>query len=182
MRPSLAMLELSSIARAAVVLDALTKQAMVHIEHSSAVSPGKFLLLFSGAEAEVQEAYDKGRSMAGRALLDQLLLPQVHSDVLPLFRGTEQPLVADESLLIAELGSVPSALLALDASLKAAWVQGKKLRAANGIGGKAYFVLGGSLDAVQAAEATLVSVVQPAALLACEQIARVSPDITVAML
>lgn len=182
MFPSLALLELSSIARAAVVLDALTKQARVRIERSEATTPGKFLILFSGDEAECEEAFAKGISVAGPVLLDRLLLPQAHPALLPLVNGGQYGFSPDESLLIEEYDHVAAALHALDAALKSAYVEGKKLHAARGIGGKAYFIVSGSLDAVDAAKDAAAAVSAPGRLLASEVIARVSPDISIEML
>ena len=51
--PALGLLELESLARGVVVADALVKQAAVHIALAEPVTPGKYLLVFTGAEAEV---------------------------------------------------------------------------------------------------------------------------------
>ena len=176
------MLELSSIARAALVLDALTKQAKVQVVRSEATTPGKFLILFKGSEGEVEEALGKGVAMAGAALLDRLWLPDAHPEVLPLLAGLSRPLVADESLLVHEYTHVATALRALDRALKSALVEAKKLHVARGIGGKAYFILGGTLDAVEAADEAARGAGEADRLVASETIARLSGDVTLEML
>ena len=55
--------------------------------------------------------------------------------------------------------------------------QKRKLHLARGIGGKTYYVLGGTLADVEAAAAAAQAVAPPALLVASEQIARLSPDI-----
>jgi microcompartment protein CcmL/EutN len=139
------------------------------------VSPGKFLVLFAGGEAEVEEAFVRGKAVAEALLIDQLHLPDAHPDLLTLLDGAERPLLPDEALLVNEYGSVGSALTALDAALKAAAVEAKKLHVARGIGGKAYWVVGGALHDVLAAADAAAG--KAGAVLHSEQIARLSPDI-----
>ena len=175
--PALALLEIASIARAAVVLDALTKQAHVRIVRSQAVTPGKFLILFTGAEGSVEEAFAKGRARADLALIDHLYLADAEPRLVPAAAGAEMPLIADEALLINEYQTVSAALGALDRALKSAHVQCKKLRLAQGIGGKAYFVLGGELPDIEAAADAAANAVRAELCVASEQIARLSPEV-----
>lgn len=175
--PALALLEIGSIARAAVVLDALTKQAHVRIVRSQAVTPGKFLILFAGEEGSVEEAFNKGRERADVALIDHLYLPDAEPRLVPAAAGAEEALVADEAILINEYHTVGAALRALDRALKSAHVTCKKLRLAQGIGGKAYFVLGGELPNIQAAADAAAGAVRAELCVASEQIARLSPEV-----
>ncbi len=177
MEPALALIEISSIARAAVVLDALTKQAPVRLLRSEAVSPGKFLILFAGGEGEVEEAFQKGCAIAGKTLLDSLFLPDAEARVAPAIGGREVEAVADGALFIGEFTTVAAALLALDRALKSADVDCLKLRLAKGIGGKAYFILAGELSAVQAAQAAATSAVRPELWAAGEIVARLSAEV-----
>ena len=178
--PALALLEIASIARAAVVLDALTKQAHVRILRSQPVTPGKFLILFAGQEGSVEEAFNKGRERADVSLIDHLYLPDAEARLVPAVSGVEVELVADEALLINEYVTVSAALRALDHALKAAQVSCKKLKLAQGIGGKAYFVLGGELPDVQAAAGAAAQAVRAELCVASEQIARLSPEVRLA--
>jgi len=170
---ALALLEITSISRGIVTLDALTKRARVSILISEAVTPGKFLLLFAGDVASVEESFLAGKAAAGESLIDTLFLPQAHEALLPLIRGERRDIVADSALSIQEFASVAAALRALDKALKATHCRGHKLHIARGIGGKAYFVLGGELHDVQAADAE-----GTADRLSSEIIARLSPDIS----
>ena len=174
---ALALLELGSIARGIVALDVLTKRAQVRILRAEAVSPGKFLLLFSGSEAEVGESFDAGKVAADKLLIDSLHLPDAHPSLIPMLDGVEAAPEPDESLNIQEYASVASGLLALDRSLKAAEVHPRKLRVARGIGGKAYFVLGGTLADVTAADEAARAAVPDSLRVQSEIIARLSPDV-----
>lgn len=148
--PAVALLELESIARGYGVADAVLKRADVHIALAEAVSPGKFLLLFDGGVAEVEEALEAGREAAGPLVLDSLFLTGVHDDLVAALRGTLQA-VREESVGIVETHTVSSALLAADTALKRADVKLVSLHLARGIGGKGVFTLTGSLDMVEAA-------------------------------
>ncbi|HZX97307.1 MAG TPA: BMC domain-containing protein [Myxococcales bacterium] len=154
-RPAaLALLEVSSLARGVVVADAVVKRAPVELLECGPVSPGKYLILFAGGVAEIEESSAAGAQAAGDALLDRLLLPQAHEQLLPAIRAGARGFGHDagaDSAGVVELLSVASALRAADAACKAAAVRLQLLHLARGIGGKAWFVLRGGLDSVEAA-------------------------------
>jgi microcompartment protein CcmL/EutN len=177
--PALALIELESIARGIVTLDALTKRAFVQVLMSEAVSPGKFLILFAGKEGDVEEAFSAAKAAAGDRLLDTLHLVEAHRDLLPMIRGERVGLMHDTALSIQEYASVGSALRALDRVLKETAVTAHKLHIARGIGGKAYFVVGGELGDVEAAEAVGAAAVEAKHRVQGEIIARLSPDVRI---
>ncbi len=148
--PALGFIELRSIARGVVVCDALVKKAPVRLLQAEAVSPGKFLVLFDGGEAEVEEAFRAGLEAARDALVDRLMLPQPHD---ALWLGLSGQLVRPEldSVGVVEVHSVAGTLAAADAALKAAGVSLVQWQLARGIGGKGWFALSGPLDEVEAA-------------------------------
>ena len=120
--PALALLELESIARGIVVADAVVKQATVDLCWPSAVTPGKYLLVFSGGVAEVEEAFAAGKATAGATLLDSLLLPHPARELADALGGK----VAtdwDESVGIVETHTVAATLLGADAACKRAEVR-----------------------------------------------------------
>ena len=135
----------------------MAKRAPVELLVCEATSPGKYLVLFAGGVAEVDESLAAGAAVAADALLDRLFLPQADMQLLPAIRaGTNGlPRVAAEGTPRAagmvELTTVSAALRAADAACKAAEVQLQILRLARGIGGKGFFILRGELYAVEAA-------------------------------
>ena len=155
--PALALLELSSLARGIVAADAVVKRAVISLLECGPVSPGKYLLLFAGGVAEVTESLEAGAAAAGDALLDRLLLPGAHDQLLPALRAGRAGVSgaslrqAGASVGIVELLTVASALRAADAACKAAEVELQLLHLARGIGGKAWFILRGELHSVEAA-------------------------------
>ena len=58
--PAIALIEFVSIARAIRTGDAMVKQAEVRVLRAEPVSPGKYLILITGGEAEVEESWREG--------------------------------------------------------------------------------------------------------------------------
>lgn len=173
--PALGLVELASIARGVVVLDAMVKRAPVTVLGNWATSRGKYLVLVAGEVGEVEEAMDAGLSAAAEHLLDRVFLPYPHADLLPAIRGrTSAP--GDASVAVVEATEVAAAVRAADAALKTAEVRLTELRLARGIGGKAYFVLAGDLFSVEAAAAAASEAAGPNRLVGVEVIANPHPD------
>ena len=87
MSDALALLEVASLARGVVVADAVAKRASIELIQCEPVSPGKYLILFAGGVAEVEESQAAGAAAAGEALVDRLFLPQAHEQLLPAIRA-----------------------------------------------------------------------------------------------
>ncbi len=159
--PALALVELESIAKGIVAADRVAKRASVRICLAEPITPGKFLLLFHGGVAEVEESFAAAVDFGGPGVLDKLFLPQAAEGLLDALEGK----VAGrrgESVGIVETNTAASALLAADTALKRADVALKRLHLARGIGGKGYFLLTGSLHMTQAAlEAAAESISAP---------------------
>lgn len=173
--PAIALLELSSIARAMRSGDAMVKRATVKVALAEPVSPGKYLILITGFEAEVEEAWQAGVADAGDAVVESLYLPGVHGDVLDAVHGKHHKRGDEHSLGVIETGTVSAAIVAADAACKEAPVRLLDLRLAQGIGGKGVFTLSGELWDVQAAiEAATSAIAERRCLLGSEVIAR--PD------
>jgi microcompartment protein CcmL/EutN len=167
--PALGLLEIESIARGMLVADAVVKRAPVSLMRAEATTPGKYLLLFGGGVAEVEESIGAGRAAAATTLIDSLFLP-LAADGLWDGLAERYPEAWGESVGIVETHSVAAALLSADAALKRADVWLKRLHLARGIGGKGYFTLTGELHMTQAALDAAGSVLQPHLLLSTELI------------
>ncbi|MCA9582318.1 MAG: BMC domain-containing protein [Myxococcales bacterium] len=174
--PALAALEIGSIARGVSVVDALVKRAEVRLLRSDPVSPGKLLLVFVGGEAEVFESLAAAEEVAGTELLDRLLLPFVHREVVAALDGVDRPPVND-ALGILEMKTATATILAADAALKMAEVHLVALHLARGIGGKGYIVFTGTHDSVEASLEAGDAAVAPELRAGYELIARPHPDL-----
>lgn len=166
---AIALVEIESIARGWVALDALAKRAEVQVRAARPVTPGKLIILFGGDVAATGEALEAAREVAGSLLLDELWLPYAHRDLLPAVDGA-LAIGPGEALGIVEMSTVASTLLAADAALKATEVAVVKMHLALGIGGKGYFNLAGELADVEAALEAARSAVAPERVVAIELI------------
>ena len=175
--PALALIEVSSIARGMVVTDACVKKAVVTLLSSRPLAPGKYITLFWGEVAEVEEAYQEGVRTAAETLVDSLFLPGAHTVVLETLAGIAQPSGVD-SIGIVETFAVSSTLLSADAACKAAEVDLLEVRLATGLGGKAYYLVSGRLHDVEAAVEAGIAAVTPEQLVRTEIIPRPAPDFT----
>lgn len=153
MADALALIELDSVARGLRALDLLVKKAPVEVLEGNLVEPGKFLILFVGGVAEVEESHREVLEYGQGAVLDQLLLPFAHPGLLAGLRGAEERRSAAEydCLGVVEGRAVASTLHAADRSLKDAEVGLAGLRVAGGLGGRAYYVVFGAQHDVEAA-------------------------------
>ena len=68
--PALGFIETASIARGVEALDALLKRARVEVLLTTIVPRGKYLILFGGGVADVEEALKGGLESAGKSVLD----------------------------------------------------------------------------------------------------------------
>jgi microcompartment protein CcmL/EutN len=174
--PALGFLELRSIARGIVVCDALVKKAAVRLLVSEPVSPGKYLVLFDGGEAEVEEAFLAGLEAAKDALVDKLLLTNPHGQLwLALAARLERP--ALDSIAVVEAHSVAGTLAAADAAVKGGEVQLFQFQLAKGIGGKGWFAFSGVLDQVEAATQAATMALADGLLAGVEIVARPHEDL-----
>jgi microcompartment protein CcmL/EutN len=146
------LLELSSVARGVEVADAVLKEAAVELLFATPVQPGKYVLLFTGAVLDVRSSARRGAELAGADLVDQLVIPQVHEQVVPMLRRKGGRISGQlDAVGVIETTTVASAIVSADVALKTASVDLIDLRIANGLGGKSFFVLTGALSDVRSA-------------------------------
>jgi len=150
---ALALIELDSVARGLRALDLLVKKAPVDVLEGNLVEPGRYLLLFAGGVAEVEESYAEVMEYGAGAISDRMFLPFAHPHLLRGLRGHEQTGTADEldTLGVIEGTSVATILHAADRSLKDADVTLAGVRVAGALGGRAYYVVYGVQHDVEAA-------------------------------
>lgn len=150
MHVAIAAVETSSIAQGVVVADAMAKTAEIEVVEAAMLSPGKYWVLIGGHVAEVRAALKQGLDAAADTLLDSLMIPQVHAQVLHALRGTA-PHGEDDALGVIETLTASAAIVGADQAAKAARVVLRDIRLANGIGGKGVVFLTGEVGEVQAA-------------------------------
>ncbi len=147
--PALGLLEFSSITAGIVAGDAMVKASPVSSLYAGTVHPGRYLVLVGGDTAAVEIALESGGT---NTLVDQLLLPNVHPEVIAALANSSDTAMADgDSLGIVEASTSATAIIAADAGVKAAAVSLVSLRLADGLGGKAYCLFSGSVADAEAA-------------------------------
>lgn len=146
--PALALLELSSIARGIHATDAMLKAAEVELVISRSICSGKYMTLVTGGQTECEAALAAGIAVAAECAIDSVLIANVHPDVFPAVSATGV-LTEKGALGILESFSVASLVEALDAVAKEALVETVECRLAMALGGKAYLVFTGEVEAVR---------------------------------
>jgi len=150
--PALALVELDEIPAGLVALDAVAKEAPVHVVGAGTIHHGHFLIVFAGALADVEMSYSRAHERATGAICDSVLLPDAEPRIVPAFhRGARRFPAQGDALGMLESGSSPTLVSALDVALKGTGVELVELRLAEGLGGKAVAALWGSQWEVEAA-------------------------------
>lgn len=148
--PAIALIELRSVAAGAFATDKMVKRSPVELLHAGTVQPGKFVILVGGGTAEVEESHLAGLQAAASDVLDEVLLPDVHPDVVGALEG-DRGFDGYDSLVVLETTTLAAILRATDAAVKGAVVDVAELRLANGLGGRGVAMLTGELSDVEAA-------------------------------
>jgi microcompartment protein CcmL/EutN len=162
--PALALIEFSSIAAGILAADAMVKRAPIDTIKTGTVQPGKYLVLIGGMVADVEESVAAGREVGATALVDYILLPQVHPEVVEAIGGGRVPEVTD-SLGVIETTTVAASIHAADAGIKGAVVRLVEVRLADGLGGKGIVLFSGLVADVEAAVEIGVGVLERPELL-----------------
>ena len=76
------LLETASIAKGIEASDAMCKMASVKLARAGVIARGKYMILITGPVGEVESSLRAGRQMLGKDLIDEVLIRNVHSQVL----------------------------------------------------------------------------------------------------
>lgn len=157
----LGIVELDSVAQGYHVLDQMVKAAPVELIRVGIVNPGKFLIMVTGAVAEVEEAMKRGIAAAAECLLDYLFLPNLHPDVIPALRPgggdtarRSSAATVDgsglDALGVIEAFTTTAGVEAADAAAKEAAVRIVEIRVGDEMGGKSSATVTGAVGEVEA--------------------------------
>lgn len=144
---TIGMIELNSIAKGIEATDFMIKAAAVELLFSKAICPGKFIILITGDVAAVEAAMDTGLSNGGVFVVDHLMLPRIHPQVIYAINATTA-VEQMNALGVMEFFSVAAAVTAADIAVKTAQVELIEIRLGVGIGGKSFVTLTGDVSAV----------------------------------
>lgn len=150
MATAIGMAELTSIARGIETCDYMVKAAQVDLLRSSTVCPGKYMIIVGGETGDVRAAMAEGIKRGGELVVDTLMLPNVHEQLIPAISMTNQVDVRG-AVGVLEFYSIASAIIAADVAAKAANITLIEVRTGYAIGGKGFVTLTGDVGAVRAA-------------------------------
>ncbi len=150
MREAIGLIETVSIAIGISVTDEMAKTADVEILESTAICPGKYMVLIAGDVSSVESSLKRGVETGGAVVVDTLFIPHVHPQIFPAILGATE-VENLRALGVVETFTVASSILAADAAAKAAGVTLLEIRLAKGLGGKGFFTMTGEVFEVEAA-------------------------------
>ena len=150
MATAIGMVELTSIARGIETCDYMVKAAQVDLLRSSTVCPGKYMIIVGGETGDVRAAMAEGIKRGGELVVDTLMLPNVHEQLIPAISMTNHVDVRG-AVGVLEFYSIASAIIAADVAAKAANITLIEVRTGYAIGGKGFVTLTGDVGAVRAA-------------------------------
>jgi microcompartment protein CcmL/EutN len=144
------MIEVLSIPIGIEASDALLKTAAVDLVSAQTVCAGKFICVVSGEVAAVRESVEAGEKIAAEALINSIVIPNIHRDVITAINACSE-IGKPGALGILETYSIAAAVIAADACVKTADVKLIEVRLGRGMGGKSFILLTGDVAAAQAA-------------------------------
>ncbi len=148
---SIGAVELSSIGIGYQIQDEMLKAASVDLLIARTICSGKYLIIVGGSVSDVQAAVQVGLKAADEAIIDHLVIPNVHESVFPaLGQSVTLHGDADGALGVIETFSGTSVLAAADAAAKAARVTLFRIHIAMALGGKGLCLMTGSVADVRA--------------------------------
>ena len=143
MMEAIGILESNSIAKGIEAADAVLKAAETTLLYAKPVCPGKYTILFYGDVAAVEASLDAGSSIIDSHLIDSVVIPRVHPQVIQAISMSTEP-EGLNAVGVMEFYSVTAAVYAADVTLI-------DVRLGIGIGGKSFAILTGDVAAVEEA-------------------------------
>jgi microcompartment protein CcmL/EutN len=158
---AVAMLELSSTVAGVAAADTVLKAAACPVFKGATVCPGKYLLLFGGDTAPIREAYERAENSLAGEVIDAFFLAHVEPQLLAALGGPGDIQARPGAAIgVIEAYTAASALVGVDAALKAAGVELLEIKLAQGMAGKAIAYLCGQVSDVNTALAAAESAVK----------------------
>ena len=158
--PALAVIEFREIPSGILATDAMLKRAPIAFVKSGTITRGRFLTVIGGTTAAVEESLAEGLYWGGAAVLDHLLLADVHPRVYDAILGERRP-GGSGALAVIETETVAANVRAAEQALKGTAVELVEIRLADtGLSGKGISIYRGELHDIEAAVAIVLGYVQ----------------------
>jgi microcompartment protein CcmL/EutN len=168
---SIGAIELSSVAVGYEVQDTMLDAAAVEILIARTICSGKYFIVVGGPVSDVKAAVSAALQVADEAVIDHLVIPNVHESVFPAM-GQSIVIEADEvgALGVVETFSGVSILAAADAAAKAARVKLFRIHVAMALGGKGFCLMTGTVADCRAGVAAAAAEARQRGLLVAETV------------
>ena len=158
--PALAVIEFRDIPLGILATDAMLKKAPISFVKSGTITRGRFLTVIGGTTAAVEESLGEGLYCGGAAVLDHLLLADVHPRVFEAILGERRP-GGNGALAVIETETVAANVRAAELAVKGTEVELVEIRLADtGLSGKGVSIYRGELHDIEAAVAIVLDYVQ----------------------
>ena len=166
---SIGAIELSSVAVGYQVQDAMLDAAAVEILIARTICSGKYFIVVGGSVSDVKAAVSTALRAADEAVIDHLVIPNVHESVFP---ALGQSVVIDQEELgalgVVETFSGVSIVAAADAAAKAARIKLFRIHVAMALGGKGFCLMTGTVADCRAGVAAAAAEARQRGLLVAE--------------
>jgi len=143
-------IELSSIGIGYQIEDEMLKAASVDVLIARTICSGKYLIVLGGSVSDVEASIAAGLTAANEAIIDHLLIPNVHPTLFPAL-GQSVALGPDEAgaLGVIETFSGVSVLAGADAAAKSGRITLLRIHVAMALGGKGLCLMTGTVADVR---------------------------------
>jgi microcompartment protein CcmL/EutN len=149
--PAIALWEFASIVEGVNAADAIAKGAPITLLFTGTTHPGKYVVLVAGDTASVEVATIIVADLSVQ-LIDDVFLADIDPSVAnAMISSDTSASTSAEAVGLVETSTIASGVDAADAAVKSADVELSALRMADGIDGKAYLVVEGTIGDVEAA-------------------------------
>jgi microcompartment protein CcmL/EutN len=143
-------IELSSIGVGYQIEDEMLKAASVNVLIARTICSGKYLIVIGGGVSDVEASVRAGLASAGEAIIDHLIIPNVHPTLFPALGQSVVLGPQDAGALgVVETFSGVSVLAAADAAAKAARITLLRIHVAMALGGKGLCLMTGTVADVR---------------------------------
>ncbi len=149
--PAIAIIEYQDIPAGVYATDALVKKSPIAMLKCGIISRGRYLSMFGGSTAAVDESYQEGLFWGKDSVLDSVFLPDIHPQLHDAVLGRRQP-DRTGALAIIETETVSCNVRAAELALKGVPVELAEIRIAeSGLDGKGISFFRGELYDIEAA-------------------------------
>ncbi|MBN1298412.1 MAG: BMC domain-containing protein [Actinobacteria bacterium] len=150
---NVAAVEFKSISRGLIVTDEMVKAAKVRLLLATTLCPGKYLTIVSGDVAAVEKSLKVAEQIGGRHVFSSFVISGIGPEVLDAISGKVISKIKDAIAIIESL-QMANIINAADIAIDSANVEIAELRLGKGCGVNSFFIITGSLTAVNEAAAS----------------------------